>query len=303
MEIAHYLVSDRLGRLNGIGVGVQRITGYVHRGDAPHTHDVVELNYIVSGTAEHRIGDRVFASGPGGLGITHYTQVHDIDTHGDAAEVINLYLDLQRCELPDVGEELAGALHAILPLHPSLRHRRNQFVHLRFPDGEVEALLGAMLREQEAARPGWRESLRSHLRLLLIACARRALAEGAVAPSSGTDEIGESEARIERLRRELDADPAQPVQVAELARRLGWTTPHLCRAFKRHTGATILAYVQRQRLNAAMVRLRATRERVTDIALACGFNDPSFFARAFRAAVGMTPVAYRRSTAAGPAAA
>lgn len=299
MEIAHYLVKDRLAGLNGIGVGVQHLPDYVHSTMTLHTHDVVELNYIVAGDATHHIGDRVFASGPGGLGITHYTQVHDVQTAGRRVEVINLYLDLRRCELPDVGEELAPALFAILPMHPSLRHRRNQFVHLRFPDGEPEPLLRAMLREQAEARPGWREALRTHLRLLLVACARRALAEGAVAPA---DEVGETEARIERLRRELDADPAQPVSVAELAQRLGWSTPHLCRAFKRHTGATILAYVQRQRLNAAMVRLRASRDRVVDIALACGFNDPSFFARAFRAAVGQTPLAYRRAVAGADAA-
>ncbi len=180
MQISHLLVKDWLNRLNGMGFGVQHFPAYVRRTEALHTHDVVELNYVVSGSGTHHLGSRAYPTGPGSLGIVHYTQPHDIDIGGEPMSVINLYLDLARFQLPDLGEELSKPLYRILPMDPSLRHQRNQFVHLQFtPGGEQEAHLHAMLAEQERAEPGYREAMRSQLRLFLIACARQALRQDA----------------------------------------------------------------------------------------------------------------------------
>jgi transcriptional regulator GlxA family with amidase domain len=283
-----------LNSLNGIGFGIQHLPSYLRRDElVPHTHDVVEMNYVLRGQGIHRLGDHDYPSGPGSLGIVHYTQPHDILTGPVPMAVINLYLDLQRFVVPDLGEELSGALYAILPMHPSLRHRRNHFIHVQFPPGgSQEALLWSILAEQEQAAQGYREAMRSLLRLFLIATARQSLRQGDIGQAP---EILESEAKIEALRRALDAEPEKPVVIASLAKGLGWITPHFCRAFRRHTGMSVIAYMQRQRINAAMVRLRTTRESVLAVALASGFNDPSFFTRTFRVLVGTTPSAYRQS--------
>lgn len=289
----HHLPVRRERDLNGIGFGLSHLPAFVQTDHRPsvHTHDVVEIAYIFAGRGEHRLGDACFPLRPGSLGIIHYTQPHVITTGGAPMSVVNLFLDLEALPLPDLGEELGRALGAILPRHPSLAHRRGQFVHLQFPPGgEQERLLEAMLAEQRARRPGYREALLGLLRLFLIACARLALASG----RTRLPEVGETEARIEHLRRQLDLDPAAAVSVSALARRLGWSVPHLCRAFRRHTGMSIGAYRQRQRIHAAMLRLRAGDEGVLAVALACGFSDPSYFTRAFRRLVGTTPSAYRR---------
>jgi AraC-like DNA-binding protein len=297
MPVERLNVKPRLNYLNGIGFGIQHFPRFVQADANIHTHDVVEIAYIVSGKATHYLGRDAFATEPGCMAIMHYTQAHGFETTAEGIDIINLYLDLERFALPDLGEELARPLYQILPTHPSLRHRRDQFVHLRFPPGgPQEALLMAMLSEQDAAAPGYREALRSQLRLLLIACARLAQSQGAY---QLLGEVGETEQKVEELRRALDADPAQSVSLEAVARRLGWTKPHLCRAFKRHTGATITEYLQRQRIAAAMARLRNSRDSVLDVAMACGFNDQSYFNRAFRAVVGTTPREYRRKIGAG----
>jgi len=276
-----------------MGFGVEHFPDYRNPDLLPnHTHDVVEMGYVLQGEGRHIIGDASFPNAPGSLGIVHYTQHHVITTGDQPMSVINLYLDLQRFSLPDLGEELSGALYAILPMHPSLRHRRNQFVHLQFPpQGPQESALWSMLDEQGHRRSGYREAMRSQLTAFLIACARASIEQGrrAVLP-----EFGESEATVEHLRRGFDAEPGTPVVVEALAKQVGWSPAHLCRVFRRHTGMSVLTYVQHQRINAAMVRLRSSTESVLSIALACGFNDPSFFSRTFRAIAGTTPSDYRR---------
>jgi len=291
VQTRHYQLKDTK-ILNGVGFGIEHLPDYRNTEALPlHTHDVVELGYVLQGEGMHVIGDRRFPNAPGSLGIVHYTQPHVITTGERPMSVINLYLDLQRFALPDLGEELCGALYAILPMHPSLRHRRNEFVHLQFPPQAThERALWAMLEEQRAGRSGYRESMRSHLTVFLISCARAALELG---QRPVLAEVSESEAKVERLRREFDGNPAAAVVLDELAGRLGWSTPHLCRAFRRHTGMSVVRYLHRQRINAAMVRLRSSSESILAIALASGFNDPSFFSRTFRAAAGCTPRDYR----------
>jgi AraC-like DNA-binding protein len=62
---------------------------------------------------------------------------------------------------------------------------------------------------------------------------------------------------------------------------------------------TLGGYVQKARIALAMERLRATRDGVLEVALGCGFNDPSYFNRAFRAVAGVSPGRYRRQVGRG----
>jgi AraC-like DNA-binding protein len=287
--------SPPIGRFDDMGFKVQRFPRYIQTHHWRHSHRFVEVNYIRAGRCTHHIGDRTFASGPGSFGITHYTQTHDLVTEPAGVEVINLYLDVQRSLLPDVGAELSGALHQVLPIHPSLRHRRNQFVHLQLvPGGAQDALLDAMLEEQSARRPGFREAMHAQLRLLLVLCARHVQEHG-LYPAQA--EVGACELKMEELRRRLDGDLRLRVDLAAIAEEFGYSKHHLCRAFKSHTGASIVSYQLAQRLDAALRALRATTGSVLEIAGDCGFADQSFFNRKFRAAMGMTPTEYRRAHA------
>jgi AraC family transcriptional regulator len=68
---------------------------------------------------------------------------------------------------------------------------------------------------------------------------------------------------------------------------------HFLRIFTRVVGATPHQYVIRSRLRHAARALASSRRSVTEIALECGFNDLSNFARAFRRAAGNSPSAFR----------
>jgi AraC-like DNA-binding protein len=99
---------------------------------------------------------------------------------------------------------------------------------------------------------------------------------------------------VERLRRELvdrAADPA--LSVARLAGSLGVERSVLTRRFTRALGVAPKPYLQSLRLGRAMALLHGTAEPVAAVALACGFADPAYFARAFRAHTGLSPEGFR----------
>ncbi len=87
---------------------------------------------------------------------------------------------------------------------------------------------------------------------------------------------------------------SKPCSVAEIARVAGWSPAHLHHAFVRHLGMTPHQAVVRERLRAARERLVSSPQPVKWIAVECGFGDASSFTHVFKAAVGMTPGAYRK---------
>lgn len=81
------------------------------------------------------------------------------------------------------------------------------------------------------------------------------------------------------------------------------TESHFCRLFHRCTGLTFHDYAASVRVEAAKAALADTYQRITDIAMAVGFQSVSDFNRVFKARGHMTPSAYRLQHRHGAAAA
>ena len=87
----------------------------------------------------------------------------------------------------------------------------------------------------------------------------------------------------------------QGMGLGELAKLTSLSRSHFCTAFRHATGRTPHEWLTTLRLEHACRLLREPRTRVTDVALAVGYQTPSAFAAAFRAHTGVTPTAFRRS--------
>lgn len=70
---------------------------------------------------------------------------------------------------------------------------------------------------------------------------------------------------------------------------------YLCQIFKSLLGCTFGEYVKQQRILRARTLLASTGQSIEEIAAACGFASPTYFATVFKSAVGMTPSAFRQS--------
>lgn len=96
-----------------------------------------------------------------------------------------------------------------------------------------------------------------------------------------------------RARDLLDADPARPVLLAEVAAELDVTVPHLVRSFTRELGLPPHRYLVGRRLDLARRRLLAG-EPAADVAAATGFHDQAHLTRHFRRLLRTTPGRYQR---------
>ena len=63
--------------------------------------------------------------------------------------------------------------------------------------------------------------------------------------------------------------------------------------FKDLTGMSFTAYLVNYRLEIAAKQLKETSLNIIDISTNCGFNNHSYFTRAFKKKYGMSPLKYR----------
>ena len=95
--------------------------------------------------------------------------------------------------------------------------------------------------------------------------------------------------------RELNMHFTDPdFDAADVLRRTGYSVNHLRKLFKEETGVTPADFITTRRMDMAGEMLRQYRARipVKDIALQCGYKDPYYFSRQFKAYFGLSPQKY-----------
>ena len=92
----------------------------------------------------------------------------------------------------------------------------------------------------------------------------------------------------------MDRAYADALDIEWLARSVNLSRAHFIRSFRETFGETPHRYLQRRRLERAMMLLRETDRPVTEICLDVGFTSLGTFSRTFRAIVGKSPTDYRR---------
>ena len=94
---------------------------------------------------------------------------------------------------------------------------------------------------------------------------------------------------------------AEDIRIPTLAAMEHLSTPRYNARFKEQLGISPTQYLLRLRMGAACDLLKNTELSVKEIATMCGYRDPYFFSRAFKAFTGSSPRTYRQGEKAGEA--
>jgi transcriptional regulator GlxA family with amidase domain len=84
-----------------------------------------------------------------------------------------------------------------------------------------------------------------------------------------------------------------PLDVASLAAVAGLSRAHFVRLFRRFEGVAPSEFVLRERMNRATRLLVKGQLSIKEIADACGFEDPNYFAKVFRRTYAISPSEFR----------
>jgi two-component system response regulator YesN len=154
--------------------------------------------------------------------------------------------------------------------HSALRFGADDYLLKPFKDSELESvILGAFKRVGGAAED----------------------AEKKLAP---IDPSGKSRYVQEALRF-IVAHYAEDISITAVAAFLSMSEGLLSHLFKKETGTTVMAYLTRYRIHAAMLLLRDCRVKIYEAAEKVGYRDVTYFGSTFKKWTGLSPSEYQNS--------
>lgn len=251
----------------------------IHDQVGPMKHHVIAPTLRGDGYSQVRFGSDIIRSPSvtGGVTIAPRGFSGDFDCDGRPL-ASNVFLSrerLQRCA-DELGD---GSTAELLP-------------RLNFQDPKLFSILALISEESNSPGPHGRLYLERLLDLLCVQLLRAHAAFGLGPGKQGPHGLGTWQVR--RVTKYMQDRLDEPISLQDLADLLGLSRFHICTAFRQATGFTPHQWLVRLRMDRARRLLAQTGLSVTDIALAVGYQTPSSFSQAFRAAVGTTPSDFRR---------
>ncbi|MEL7466968.1 MAG: AraC family transcriptional regulator [Pseudomonadota bacterium] len=106
-----------------------------------------------------------------------------------------------------------------------------------------------------------------------------------------------SPALVRRIANMVEECLEDSIRVSDLVDAAGLSRAHFSRAFTHSFGMPARDYIRSRRIARARSLLTETDLSASEIAMRCGFANPSHLTTAFRQELGLTPTAYRRALA------
>lgn len=154
---------------------------------------------------------------------------------------------------------------------------------------EVEPVLKRCEKEFDQRREGWLSVLRATLRLLLASACRAHRRSG-----MPHRPMSRSRTLFRKFQMLVEEQFRTQSSVAGYAETLSVTPGHLSDVVRELTGGTAGEVIRNRILLEARRLLFHSELTVSEIAYHLGFEDPSYFAKAFRKATGESPASFRK---------
>ena len=252
-----------------------------------HFHPEYEIHMVVATRGRYFVGDFIGEFAPGNLVLTGPNLPHNwvSDIPKDTSVPL-------RCRIIQFSEEFIGGAMNVFPelaaLAPVLEASRRG---LRFSQ-ETSQILAPIMEDLMTAQ-GVR---RIELFMMVAGALSRAQGTEMLASTSYLpDPSGYMSAGINKALAYIRENLTMHFSEADLAEIAGQSTSAFSRAFRRHTGMSLVQYVKRLRINlACQILMSDEQAAITDICFEVGFNNLSNFNRQFLAEKGMPPSQFRR---------
>lgn len=99
---------------------------------------------------------------------------------------------------------------------------------------------------------------------------------------------------FEMAKQYIKENYANDITLEELARKTGFSTNYFSQLFKLKTGKSFVQFRSEIRITKAMELLLRPDKTITEVAMDVGYNDLTYFIRAFKEYTGLTPNEYKR---------
>ena len=254
---------------------------------AKHTHDFIEIVYVIKGKGTHVVDGRSYPTSSGDLLFINYNSIHSVRSE-TGVSYVDIYLKPAFIDESLRGAETAFALLSLpdFKSFESAVNNHNCLLHFESEERQqIENLILWAAKENTHQTAGSSLILSSFMNLFLTVVFRKM-----ALPLSETRNLDEG------LLVYIREHCGDRLTLSDLSARCGYCNEYFSRLFKRYTGVTFSAYLAGCRMEKATSMLTSSDLPVEDIITACGFTDRTRFFRVFAEHTGTTPSKFRKKS-------
>ena len=239
----------------------------------PHTHNHMELFYIVGGKGQFLIQDQLYPVNANNLVIINPNVPHtEVSLNAQPLEYIVLGIE---------GVELASSEQS--------NGRFSMLDH--FESVEISGCLRNILREMELKSTGYEDVCQAYMEILII----RLMRSTALSVPAQPQQISANR-QCAAVKRYIDQHFKETLTLDQLAEEAHMNKFYLSHAFKQEFGVSPINYLISCRIEESKYLLAETDLSISQIAQLLNFSSPSYFSQVFRRTQGVSPVEFRQST-------
>lgn len=244
----------------------------------PHSHEHYELYFLLEGSREVFLQDKMFVMPPYSFCVIPPFCLHKTEGDGYRRININVSADLLKKEEIKFLDECAAAGALLL-------------------DKTQCGLLVSLLEEAPSIRPihgNLRKDYEfSVLKTLLYLLQKQRLTP--LSEASATQGADTTDPLVLKLVFYLNENYKEEISLEKLAARFYLSKTTLCERFKALMRCSIMQYLLQIRLTKAKELLSSTGENMEKIAEECGFSSANYFSLIFKKEIGVSPLNYKKT--------
>ena len=276
-------INSRKLLASGKLITIRPHTRFIHFPE--HTHDYVEVIYMCSGETTHIVNGKQIKLEQGDLLFLNQSATHEVCKAGQQDVAVNFIVlpEFFSAPLSMIGEEETPLRKFLIDC---LCGQNSGAGYLYFDVSEVKPiqnLLENLLWILTQDTPNKRRMSQMTMALLFMQL---------LAHTDTLTTADPEDAVVWQVLRYVEENYVNG-SFAELADLLHYDAPWLSREIKRKIGKTYTQLVQEKRLAQAAFLLKNTDRNVSDIAVAVGYENISYFHRIFADSFGRSPKHYR----------
>lgn len=238
-----------------------------------HTHEYMELFYIIGGTGLFLIEDQ-----------KRQVNVNDIVIINPGVSHTETSINAQSLEYIVLG--IGG-----IELAPGKDSSRQFCILDHSESTEISGCFWNILREMEQKNTGFQDVCQACMEMLVIRLMRSTdLSVPTEAP------ITSGNRQCAAVKRYIDLHFKESLSLGQLANKAHMDKYYLAHTFKQEYGVSPINYMITRRIVESKYLLAETDLSLAQISQRLGFSSPSYFSQAFRKNQGISPIDYRKST-------
>ena len=240
-----------------------------------HFHDEYEIYYLMNGSRQFYINDKVYPLSSGSLAFVDGEDMHRTFSLNDEAHT-RFVVCIKKSKLQKEFMNLTKPFLTGGALSLNLSHQK-----------EIQKLIDMIKKECEEAGFMHHEAIYALVTKLFIDTSRL-YCESAYIVNDCCD-------KAVSIIDFINSHYSEKFTLEDISNSCNISISHLTRLFKASTGYSIIEYTNNLRIKKAAEFIKNTELSISEIALKTGFSSFSYFGKMFSKNYGTTPLKYRKA--------